>query len=197
MKRLDVILAGAAGVCVLAFAVLQGARAWVGSPQAAEDTAIVEDASGERATRARSLEHHEGAISLEEAREIARAKRRAANGGLAMLPDRYGEQGRGLDGFGLGPDPGLLGPEDAKEAFQAVLSELDASLAEERRLSRREKKELYNRATGSYTALLTYVDGSDPTQRKFLDEAHAALLHRMAELKLDRPREKYRPERRR
>lgn len=85
-------------------------------------------------------------------------------------------------------DPGELGPDDAVDNFKAVIDELEALADEGRRLSRRERAELYNRATGSFTALTAWTDANDPNDRAVIDDAYARMMSLMRELELEPPR---------
>ncbi|PRP96775.1 hypothetical protein ENSA5_35490 [Enhygromyxa salina] len=84
-------------------------------------------------------------------------------------------------------DPGALGPDEAIDSFQEVLGELEAALEDGRRLSAREEAELYNRATGSFTALSSWVDASDPTERALMDDAYLQMKSLMRELDIQPP----------
>ncbi|HLT39233.1 MAG TPA: hypothetical protein VK034_23275 [Enhygromyxa sp.] len=85
-------------------------------------------------------------------------------------------------------DPGDLDRNEAIDTFQAVLDELEAAVDDGRRLSELEQAELYNRATGSFTALSAWTDGSDPNDRALIDDAYARMMSLMRELKLEPPR---------
>jgi hypothetical protein len=85
-------------------------------------------------------------------------------------------------------DPGDLGPDEAVDNFMAVIAELEAAAADRRRLSKRERTELYNRATGSFTALSAWTDGNDPSDRAVIDDAYARMMALMRELELEPPR---------
>lgn len=87
----------------------------------------------------------------------------------------------------LGSDPGELGPEEAVDTFKIVLGELEAAAASGQALTRREQWELYNRATGSFTALSAWVDVSDPKERALMEDAYRQMTSLMAELELERP----------
>ena len=85
-------------------------------------------------------------------------------------------------------DPGDLDAAEAIDTFQAVISELEAALDVGRRLGADERAELYNRATGSFTALSAWTDSSNPDERALLDDAYARMMALMRELKLEPPR---------
>lgn len=85
-------------------------------------------------------------------------------------------------------DPGELDPNEAVDTFKAVMDELESAATEGRRLSARERTELYNRATGSFTALSSWTDGSDPRERALIDDAYARMMSLMRELELEPPR---------
>jgi hypothetical protein len=84
-------------------------------------------------------------------------------------------------------DPGELGPNEAVDSFQQVIGELEAALASGRRLSASEEAEYYNRATGSFTALTSWVDPSNPSERAMMDDAYAQMTALMRELDIQRP----------
>lgn len=85
-------------------------------------------------------------------------------------------------------DPGALDADEAVDNFMAAMEELEAVQAEGRRLSKRERSELYNRASGSFTALSAWTDGSDPHDRALIDDAYARMMSLMRELDLQPPR---------
>jgi hypothetical protein len=85
-------------------------------------------------------------------------------------------------------DPGDLDAGEAVDHFKAVIDELEAAVADGRRLSKRERSELYNRATGSFTALSAWTDGSDPNDRALMDDAYARMMSLMRELDIEPPR---------
>lgn len=84
-------------------------------------------------------------------------------------------------------DPGELDPNEAVDNFKAVMEELETAATEGRRLSARERTELYNRATGSFTALSAWTDASDPSERALIDDAYAQMMSLMRELDLEPP----------
>jgi hypothetical protein len=84
-------------------------------------------------------------------------------------------------------DPGALDADEAIASFQQVLGELETAVASGRKLSPREEAELYNRATGSFTALSAWVDGGDPTERALMDDAYAQMKSLMRELDIQPP----------
>jgi hypothetical protein len=131
---------------------------------------------------------------IEQGREQVRAKRggavnrtprftRGVNSGAAQ------ERGEGAPVFVAPPqsDPGELGPAEAVDSFQQVIGELEAALEQERKLDRRERAEFYNRATGSFTALSSWVDPSDPSERTMMDDAYVQMISLMRELDIRRP----------
>jgi hypothetical protein len=85
-------------------------------------------------------------------------------------------------------DPGDLGPDEAIDSFQQVLAELEAAAVSGRRFSEREQAELYNRATGSFTALSAWVDPSNPSERALMDDAYLQMKSLMRELDIQPPR---------
>ncbi len=84
-------------------------------------------------------------------------------------------------------DPGELGADEAVDEFQAALSELEAAVDDGRRLSEREQAELYNRATGSFTALSAWANADDPSDRAALDDAYGRMMALMRQLELEPP----------
>lgn len=84
-------------------------------------------------------------------------------------------------------DPGDLDPDEAIASFKQVLGELEAAVETDRKLSPREEAELYNRATGSFTALSAWVDAGDPTDRALMDDAYAQMKSLMRELDIQPP----------
>ncbi len=80
------------------------------------------------------------------------------------------------------PDPNALSPDQAIDAFQEVMSELEQLAAQEVRLSRSERGELYNRATGSFTVLSHYIYASDPTERALLEDANRKMRSLLGEV---------------
>jgi hypothetical protein len=84
-------------------------------------------------------------------------------------------------------DSGDVGPAEAVDSFQQVIGELEVALASGRRLSARERGEYYNRATGSFTALSSWVDPSNPSERAMLDDSYAQMMALMRELDIQRP----------
>lgn len=84
-------------------------------------------------------------------------------------------------------DPGELDPEEALERFQDTLETMDAALDGDLTLTRDDQHDLYRQATGSFEALSGHVDGSDPKQLAFLEQAHREMKSRMKALKLSRP----------
>jgi hypothetical protein len=84
-------------------------------------------------------------------------------------------------------DPGSLDADEAVASFKQVLGELETVAASGRKLSPREEAEFYNRATGSFTALSAWVDGSDPTERALMNDAYAQMKSLMRELDIQPP----------
>jgi hypothetical protein len=84
-------------------------------------------------------------------------------------------------------DPGDLGPDEAIDAFEGVMDELEQAAASGRRLDTYERAELYNRATGSFTALSAWVDGGDASERALMEDAYARMMSLMRELKIQPP----------
>jgi hypothetical protein len=85
-------------------------------------------------------------------------------------------------------DPGELDADEAVDSFKAVMAELETAVDDGRRLSKRERAELYNRATGSFNALSAWTDGSDPADRAVIEDAYARMMSLMRELDLEPPR---------
>lgn len=84
-------------------------------------------------------------------------------------------------------DPGDLDADEAIASFKQVLGELESAVENDRKLSPREESELYNRATGSFTALSAWADGGDPTERALMDDAYAQMKSLMRELDIQPP----------
>ncbi|PRP96183.1 hypothetical protein [Enhygromyxa salina] len=84
-------------------------------------------------------------------------------------------------------DPGDLDADQAIASFKEVLHELEAAVENDRKLSPREEAELYNRATGSFTALSAWADAGDPTERALMNDAYAQMKSLMRELDLQPP----------
>jgi hypothetical protein len=99
------------------------------------------------------------------------------------------EEGEGKAVFELPPqtDPGELSSSEAVDSFQQVIGELEAALASGRKLSARQEAEFYNRATGSFTVLSSWVDPNDPSERAMMDDAYAQMTALMRELDIDPP----------
>ncbi|KIG18096.1 hypothetical protein DB30_01983 [Enhygromyxa salina] len=85
-------------------------------------------------------------------------------------------------------DPGDLDADEAVASFKQALHDLEAALESGRKLSPREQYELYNRATGSFTALSAWADAGDPTERALMDDAYAQMKSLMRELDLQPPK---------
>ena len=81
---------------------------------------------------------------------------------------------------------GEMSPEEAMDSFRDALAALDDALEQELELSERQQYELYNQASGSFTALSRYADLRDPSEARHLEEAYAQMKQRMAALDLDR-----------
>lgn len=84
-------------------------------------------------------------------------------------------------------DPGELGPDQAVDDFKAVIAELEAAVDEGRKLSELEEAELYSRATGSFTALSAWVDGSNRREQTLLDDAYTQMMGLMRRLDIEPP----------
>ena len=84
-------------------------------------------------------------------------------------------------------DPGELGPEEAVDNFKAAIAELEAAVEADGRLSAAQEAELYERATGSFTALSSWIDGADASDRAVLDDAYGQMMALMRQLDLDPP----------
>ncbi|GEM_PF-2990079 len=84
-------------------------------------------------------------------------------------------------------DPGDLGPEEAVDSFKEVLAELEEAVENERVLDQYSQWELYNRATGSFTVLSSWIDGSDPKERALMEDSYQQMRSLMGELELERP----------
>lgn len=84
-------------------------------------------------------------------------------------------------------DPGEVGPDQAVDEFKTVIAELEAAVDEGRKLGELEQAELYNRATGSLTALSAWVDGSNPRERALLDDAYTQMMGLMRQLDIQPP----------
>lgn len=131
---------------------------------------------------------------IEQGRERVRAKQ----DGAVTRPPRFvrgvysgaaQEQGEGKAVFVAPPqsDPGELGPAEAVDSFQQVIGELEAVLENGRKLSASEEAEFYNRATGSFTVLSSWVDPSDPSERAMMDDAYAQMTSLMRSLDIRPP----------
>jgi hypothetical protein len=130
--------------------------------------------------------------------EQGRARVRAKQGTEMTRPPRFvrgvysgaaQEQGEGKAVFEAPPqkDPGDVGPTEAVDSFQQVIGELEGVLESGRKLSASEEAEFYNRATGSFTALSSWVDPSDPSERAMLDDAYAQMMSLMRSLDIRPP----------
>jgi len=84
-------------------------------------------------------------------------------------------------------DPGDLDANEAVDAYQSVLRDLEAAIDEDRILSEREQAELYNRASGSLTALSAWADPNDPADRALMNDAYLQLKSLMGELQIKPP----------
>ena len=85
-------------------------------------------------------------------------------------------------------DPGDLDASEAVDAYESVVADLEQALETERELSEREQGELYNRASGSLTALTAWADPKDPHDRALMDDAYIQLKSLMRELDIQPPR---------
>ena len=85
-------------------------------------------------------------------------------------------------------DPGDLSASEAVQAYEAIVAELEAALESERELSERERAELYNRASGSLTALSAWADPNKSDERAMVDDAYLQLKSLMRELDLRPPK---------
>ena len=81
-----------------------------------------------------------------------------------------------------------VGPEEAIDDFRTIMAELEDALEDNRKLSRAEKAELYNRASGSFTAMSAWIDADDATERALMDDAYAQMRSLMRELDIEPPR---------
>jgi hypothetical protein len=137
---------------------------------------------------------------IEQGLERVRAKQggAVARGGAVTKPPRFvrgvfsgapQERGEGTAVFEAPPqtDPGELDAAEAVDSFEQVIGELEAALESRRKLSKDEVAEFYNRATGSFTALSSWVDPNDPSERAMMDDAYAQMISLMRELKIRPP----------
>lgn len=85
-------------------------------------------------------------------------------------------------------DPGDLSASEAVQAYEAIVAELEATLESGRELSERERAELYNRASGSLTALSAWADPAKSEERAMVDDAYLQLKSLMRELDLRPPK---------
>lgn len=86
-----------------------------------------------------------------------------------------------------GGDPGELDAQEAVDAFTGVMDELEQILEDERELDDQESAEYYNRATGSFKAMSAWIDGSDPSERALLEDAHGQMIDLMRRLDIQPP----------
>jgi hypothetical protein len=132
---------------------------------------------------------------IEQGRERVRAKQsstptrppRFARGFYSGAPQEDWGEGKAVFEAPPQKDPGQLGPSEAVESFQQVIGELEDALENKRRLSKNEEAEYYNRATGSFTVLSSWVDPSNPSERAMLDDAYAQMTALMRELDIRPP----------
>lgn len=101
-------------------------------------------------------------------------------------PEEIGE-GVAIPQLPAHADPGDLTSDQAIDEFKQVLGELEAIVESGRKLSAREEAEYYNRATGSFTALSSWVDPNDPGERALMDDAYLQMKSLMHELQLEPP----------
>jgi hypothetical protein len=166
-KRLDLVLAVAAGLCVVGFASAQAVRRFSSGDEPA--TSARERHSGERE---RPSKKRRGSSSLPAGAQDEPEGELAAGSEHAPAPTG---------------DPHELDATAAKEEFELLVAEIDDLIASEKKLGRRQRDELYGRAMGTYKSLLRYVDATDPNQRRLLDQAHSDLMNKMKELGLEKP----------
>jgi hypothetical protein len=143
----------------------------------------------------RAMQHDpDPQAEIEQGRERVRAKQ----GGAVTQTPRFvrgvysgaaQEEGEGKAVFVAPPqsDPGELGPAEAVDSFQQVIGELEAALADGRKLSATEEAEFYNRATGSFTVLSSWVDPNDPSERAMMDDGYAQMISLMRSLDIRPP----------
>lgn len=168
--RVSHLLLALGGVVLLIAAVL-GVRAW-------------------RSESAHEQQVNEGLESLrEQPRPGAQRPPRFMRGHHFKPKPEADNIGEGVAMFEPPPiaDPGDLGPAEAAASFEAVLGELQQLADDERRLSKQERAELYNRATGSFTAMSAWVDPSDANEQAMMNDAHAQMLVLMRELDIEPP----------
>jgi hypothetical protein len=164
--RVDHLVLGVGGVVVLVAAVL-GWRAMQPDP--------------------------EQQAEIEQGLERVRAKQGRAVGQPRFVRGVYSgagqEEGEGKAVFELPPqmDSGELSSSEAVDSFQQVIGELEAALASGRKLSARQEAEFYNRATGSFTVLSSWVDPNNPSERAMMDDAYAQMITLMRELDIRPP----------
>ena len=130
---------------------------------------------------------------IEQGLERVRAKQgatrshpRFTRGMFSGAPD----EGEGKFSFEPPPpiDPGAPAASEAVDAFQQVIGELEAALESGRKLGSRERAELYQRATGSFTAMSAWVDPNEASERAMMDDAYAQMMALMRELDIRPPR---------
>lgn len=131
---------------------------------------------------------------IEQGRERVRAKQGGAGTGAprfvrGVYSGAPQEEGEGKAIFVAPPqsDPGELGPSEAVDSFQQVIGELEVALESGRKLSASEEAEFYNRATGSFTVLSSWVDPSNPSERAMMDDAYAQMTSLMRSLDIRPP----------
>lgn len=81
-----------------------------------------------------------------------------------------------------GGDPLEPSAQEAIEAFDGVIDELEQALDEERKLSPVERDEYYERATGSFKAMSAWIDGSSASERRLLEDSHKQMMDLMRRL---------------
>lgn len=126
-------------------------------------------------------------------RESVRAKPaskppRFARGMYSGAPSESEREGKVSFEPPLQADPGDLDPAEAVDGFQQVIGELEAAVASGRKLSRDERAEYYNRATGSFTAMSSWVDANNASERAMMDDAYAQMMSLMRELDIRPPK---------
>lgn len=82
-------------------------------------------------------------------------------------------------------DPGQLDADAAVAAFQGALDALEQAADSDGILTPRERRELYNRATGSFMAMSTWINGRDPDERAVLEDAYLHMKVLLQELDLE------------
>jgi hypothetical protein len=131
-----------------------------------------------------------GEQSLEHKPGTRRALPRFARGYYSGASIEQRERGEGVAEFRPPQltDPGDLGPAEALASFQQVIGELEQISNDERKLSKAERAELYNRATGSFTALSAWVDPANADEQAMMNDAYAQMAALMRELDIRPPK---------